>query len=372
MTLVYSEEQQELRDAVRRLLADKAGSAELRTTIDSDDGYDHSLWSQMAEQIGLHGLAIPEEFGGAGFTFVELSIVFEEMGRALLAGPFFSSVGLAANLLLCSDDDAAKKDLLPGIAEGATIATAAFSGLDGSIALDDVALTAANVDGGWTVDGEAAYVTDGLVADLILVVAKSDGGLSLLAVDGTADGVTRVDMPALDLTRRLAKITFAGAPARLIGTAGSAAAGVQAGLDRATACLAAEQVGAAQFCLDQAVAYSKVRVQFERPIGSFQVIKHRAADMLMKVETARSAAMYAASAIGDDLADEIDLAVAIAGAFCPDAFFDVAADNIQIHGGIGYTWEHDAHLYFRRAKSGQLLFGTPNSFRDRVADLGGY
>ncbi len=369
MNLAYNDAQQELAATVRALLADKASSAQLRDAIDR--GFDRALWAQMATQLGLHGLAIPTELGGSGFSFVESSIVFEETGRVLLASPFFSTIGLAANVFLCSDDDSAKHDLLPGLANGSTIATVAFSGLGGSVDLTDVVTAAVQQGGRWLVTGQTAFVVDGILADLLLVAARTNAGLSLFAVESGADGLSRTPMSPLDITRPLAKIDFVSTPARLVGIDGMAEAGLRAGLERAVACLAAEQVGAAQRCLDMAVEYSKTRVQFGRPIGSFQAIKHRAADMLVKVESARSASMYAAATIAGELTDEVPIAVAIAGAHCPEVLFFVAAENIQIHGGLGYTWEHDAHLYFRRAESAKLLFGRSNFHRDRLAGLVG-
>jgi alkylation response protein AidB-like acyl-CoA dehydrogenase len=272
---------------------------------------------------------------------------------------------------MCCDDEAARKDLLPGIADGSVIGTAALADEPGDFDPERLGLNAQHASGGWRLNGSSAFVTDGMIADLILVPATTDEGISLFALDRDAVGVERRPMSALDLTRPLAQITCSNAPGRLIGAAGGAEPVLRSGRDRAIACLAAEQAGGARRCLDMAVEYAKTRIQFGRPIGSFQAIKHKCANILLQTETAQSAAYYANWAVAED-PDEVQLAVALAGACCADAYFAAAAENVQIHGGIGFTWEHEAHLFFRRAKSCQLLFGSPDSFRDRLAGLGGY
>jgi alkylation response protein AidB-like acyl-CoA dehydrogenase len=371
MTFAPTPEQDQLRGEVRRFLTATSSSADRRELIGAGTGIDRHTWQTMAGQLGLTGLAIPEEYGGAGSGFVETGIVFEEMGYALAVSPYFSSIGLAGNLLLCCDDEAARKDLLPGLADGSVIGTAALADEPGDFDPAHLGLHAEHAPGGWRLTGAAAFVTDGMIADLILVPARADRGISLFALAADARGVERQPMSALDLTRPLARITCSGAVGRLIGAAGGAEPALRSGRDRAIACLAAEQAGGARRCLEMAVEYAKTRIQFERPIGSFQAIKHKCANILLQTETARSAAYYANWAIAED-PDEAPLAVALAGAYCADAYFTAAAENIQIHGGIGFTWEHDAHLFIRRAKSCQLLFGSPDSFRDRLADLGGY
>jgi len=372
MNFSFTDEQEQLRSTLRRLLSERASSERLRAVLEAGEGIDRTLWSLLSEQLGLLGLGIPEEYGGAGFGPVETTVVFEELGGALAAVPYFSTVGLAANALLTADDEAARKDLLPGIADGSTPATLAIAerGGDGGVELAAVTTTAAPDHGGWRLTGEKAFVTDGLVAELLLVVARSDAGLGLFAVAGDAEHLAREQMSPLDPTRPLARIRFEGTPARLIGTDGGAEPGLRIALDRALGALAAEQAGGAARCLDMAVEYAKVREQFGRPIGSFQAIKHKAADMMVQVESAKSAAYYAAWAAADH-SSEAALAAALAATYCADAYVAVAAENIQIHGGIGYTWEHDAHLYFRRAKSSQLLFGAPDTHRDRLAELVG-
>jgi alkylation response protein AidB-like acyl-CoA dehydrogenase len=366
MNFAFSEEQEELRKSVRRFLESKSPETAVRELMETTEGYDKAVWTQMGQELGLQGLAIPEEYGGSGYTYVELIIVLEEMGRALLAAPYFSTVALAANALLTSGDDAAKKELLPGIASGDTIATLAITEDNGRWDLDAVGLTATKSGDGYTLDGHKMFVIDGHTANLILVAAKTDGGLSLFAVEGDASGLTRTPLSTMDQTRKQARLEFAGTPARLVGTEGGAAAGLQKTLDLAAVALAAEQVGGAQKCLEMSVEYAKVRVQFGRPIGSFQAIKHKCADMLLEVESAKSAAYYAGWC-ASELNDELPSVASLAKAYCSEAYFHAAAENIQIHGGIGFTWEHPAHLYFKRAKSSELLFGDPTYHRELLA-----
>jgi alkylation response protein AidB-like acyl-CoA dehydrogenase len=366
MNFAFSDEQEELRRTVRRFLADKSLEADVRRLMASERGYDEAVWTQMAEQLGLQGLVIPEEFGGSGFGYVELIVVLEEMGRALLCAPFFSTVALAANALLASGDADRQKELLPGMASGETIATLALTEESGRWDADGVTLQATNYAGGWRLDGHKSFVLDGHVADLILVVGRSEEGISLFSVQGAAVGLVRTALPTLDQTRKQARLEFTAVPARLIGEAGGGWPVVAKALDLAAVALAAEQVGGAQRVLEMSVEYAKIRVQFGRPIGSFQSIKHKCADMLMAVESAKSAAYYAGWAAAEDN-DELPVMASLAKAYCSEAYFRSAADNIQIHGGIGFTWEHPAHLYFKRAKSSELLLGDPAYHRELLA-----
>ncbi|HEX2850354.1 MAG TPA: acyl-CoA dehydrogenase family protein [Acidimicrobiales bacterium] len=366
MNFAFSEEQEELRKSVRRFLEQKSPETEVRRLMETTEGYDPAVWEQMGSQLGLQGLAIPEEYGGSGYSYVELIIVLEEMGRALLNAPYFSTVALAANALLQSGDDAAKKEYLPGIASGDTIATLAFTEESGRWDLDGIQMSATKSGDGYTLDGVKSFVLDGHTANLIIVAARADGGLSLFAVDGDASGLTRTPLATMDQTRKQAKLEFSGTPARLIGTAGGADAALQKTLDLAAIALSAEEVGGAQKCLEMSVEYAKVRVQFGRPIGSFQAIKHKCADMLLEVESAKSAAYYAGWAAADD-SEEVPVVASLAKAYCSEAYFHAAAENIQIHGGIGFTWEHPAHLYFKRAKSSELFLGDPAYHRELLA-----
>jgi alkylation response protein AidB-like acyl-CoA dehydrogenase len=366
MNFAFSEEQEELRRITRQFLESKSPETEVRRLMDTTDGYDPAVWSQMANELGLQSLTIPEEYGGQGFTYVELTVVLEEMGRALLAAPFFSTVVLATNAILHSGDEAAKKELLPGIASGETIATLAITEPNGKWDLSGIEATANRSGDGWTIDGTKMFVLDGHVANLIVVAARTGDGISLFAVEGDAEGLTRTPLATMDQTRKQAKLEFSGVPARLIGTEGGAADVLGRVLDLAAVALAAEQVGGAQMVLDMSVDYAKNRVQFGRPIGSFQAIKHKCADMLLEVESAKSAAYYAAWCAAE-LNDELPEVACLAKAYCSEAYFHSAAENIQIHGGIGFTWEHPAHLYFKRAKSSELLFGDPTYHRELLA-----
>jgi alkylation response protein AidB-like acyl-CoA dehydrogenase len=366
MNFAFTEEQEELRKTVRAFLEAKSAEEAVREQMETERGYDPAVWGQMGEQMGLQGLHIPEEYGGSGFGYVELGIVLEEMGRALLCAPFFSSVVLAANTLLQSGDEAAKKAHLPGIASGETIATVAFTEPSGKWDESGITLEASGSGDSWTLDGTKMYVLDGHVAGLIIVAARTAKGVSLFTVDGAAPGLTRTALSTMDQTRKQAKLEFANTPATLLGAEGEGWNVLSTVLDLAAVGLAAEQVGGAQKVLEMAVEYAKVRVQFGRPIGSFQAIKHKCADMLLEVESAKSAAYYGMWC-ASEMNDELPSVASLAKAYCSEAYFHATAENIQIHGGIGFTWEHPAHLYFKRAKSSELLFGDPTYHRELLA-----
>ncbi len=366
MNFAFSEEQEELRRAVRRFLEDKSPMTEVRRLMETTEGYDPAVWEQMANQLGLQAMAVPEEYGGAGFGYVELIVVFEEMGAALLCAPYFSTVALAANCLLSCGDESAKKDYLPGIASGETVATLGLTEDSGRWDLEGITLSATRQGEGWVLDGHKMFVIDGHTAGLVLVAGRSEAGVSLFAVDAEASGLTRTPLATMDQTRKQARLEFSSVPARLIGEDGAAGPALTRTLDLAAVALAAEQVGGAQRCLDTSVEYAKTRIQFGRPIGSFQAIKHKCADMLLEVESAKSAAYYAGWAAAED-SEELPVVASLAKSYCSEAYFHAAAENIQIHGGIGFTWEHDAHLYFKRAKSSELLLGDPTYHRELLA-----
>jgi alkylation response protein AidB-like acyl-CoA dehydrogenase len=365
----FDEDQRELRGTVRRFLEHSSADADVRRLMATGPGYDPAVWQRMASELGLHGLAIPEEYGGAGFSFVELGIVLEEMGRALLCAPFFASVVLAAELLKAIDDEQARKDYLPGIASGDTIATVALTEDDGEWAPSSVTVRAVPDGGTWRLSGTKTYVPDGLSARLILVVARTEEGIGVFAVEDSAEGLTRQALPTMDQTRKQASLRFAAAPARLLGRPDGWAA-VERMLQIAAIGLAAEQAGGAQRALEMAVKYAKLREQFGRPIGSFQAIKHKCASMLVTVESMKSAAYYGLWAAASD-EGELPLVASVAKAFCSDGYTMVTTENIQIHGGIGFTWEHPAHLYLKRARSSRVLLGGPDFHRDIVARLAG-
>ena len=366
MNFAFTEEQEELRKTVRAFLEAKSPETAVREQMETETGFDPAVWSQMGEQLGLQGLIIPEEFGGSGFSYVELGVVLEEMGRALLAAPYFSTVALAANAILASGDDSAKKELLGGIASGETIATLAFTEPSGKWDEAGITMEATGSGDNFTLNGTKMFVLDGHTANLVIVAARTAKGVSLFAVDGAANGLTRTALSTMDQTRKQAKLEFADTPAALIGVEGDGWKVLSTVLDLAAVGLAAEQVGGAQKVLEMAVEYAKVRVQFGRPIGSFQAIKHKCADMLLEVESAKSAAYYGMWCAAE-LNDELPSVASLAKAYCSEAYFHATAENIQIHGGIGFTWEHPAHLYFKRAKSSELLFGDPTYHRELLA-----
>jgi alkylation response protein AidB-like acyl-CoA dehydrogenase len=353
-----TEEQEEFRQTLRRFFQQKSPTTEVRRLMATDDGYDPAVWKQMAEQLGLQGLLIPERLGGSEMTFVELAIVFEEMGSVLFCAPFFSTVALAANALIASGGPVAEQHLA-AIAAGTTIAAVAIR--------DAERPTAARRSGdGYLIEGSKRFVVDGSLADLLLVVADLDGATALFAVDANAAGLSKVAEPTLDRTRKLARLNFEEVPATPVTAPGEGEEVLERTLRLATVALAAEQVGGAQTCLDMAVAYAKDRVQFGRAIGSFQAVKHLCADTLLEVESARSAASYAAWAVSEGSDDE-KIVAEIAKAAASEAFLLAATNNLQIHGGIGFTWEVDCHLYLRRAKSSETFFGTPVEHRESVA-----
>jgi len=371
VNFAFSEEQDELRRTVRQFLESKSPSGEVRRLMETTDGYDTAVWTQMAAEMGLQGLQIPEEYGGQGFSFVELAIVLEEMGRVLLCAPFVSTVVLAANAIANAGSDAEKKALLPGIASGETTATLAFTEPNGRWDPAGITMEARQSGADWVLDGEKMFVLDGHTAELVVVVARLAGssgadGLAFFAVNGDAAGLTRTPLATMDQTRKQAKLEFSGVKAAALGEPGQGGAAFSRTMDQASVALSNEMVGGAQFVLDASVEYAKVRVQFGRPIGSFQAIKHKCADMLLEVESAKSAAYYAAWAAAEESA-ELPAVAALAKAYVSDAYFHCAAENIQIHGGIGFTWEHDAHLYFKRAKSSEILFGDATYHRELLA-----
>jgi alkylation response protein AidB-like acyl-CoA dehydrogenase len=365
VNLVLNEEQEELQATVRRFLADRAPLARVREVMETPEGRDTALWERMAGDLGLPGLIVPETYGGAGLGQVELSVVMEELGAALTPSPYLASAVLAATALLETDDEEARRDLLPGVADGTTVATLAVAE---NGAWDPGATAArARLDGErWVLDGVKTLVPDGALADVVLVAARAGDELGLFAVEGDAPGLTRANLAGLDLTRRLARVELAGTPARRL-VSEDAAGALERTLDVAAVALAAEQLGGLQRCLDLSVAYAKARYQFGRAIGSFQAVKHLLADMHVAMELSRSAVRYAAWA-AEEAPDELPVAAGLAREACSEPFFRVAADTVQVHGGIGFTWEHDAHLYYRRAKSSQLLLGGARFERARLAE----
>ncbi len=361
------EELDELREAVREFLVAKSPETAVRAAIQNGGRHDPAVWDQMARQLRLPGLALPSDYGGDGFGLTELEVVLEEMGAALLCSPFFATVVLAAQALLASADEAACVRYLPGIAAGQTIATLAAA--EGNASWDPamVATRAERAADGWALTGKKSFVIDGAIADLVLVVARSTAGPSLFAVDRGAPGLCAAPMTTLDPTRPMAALTFDQAPAVLIGAEGQGGRLMSRVLDLACVALGAEQAGGARRCLQMSAGYARTRFQFGLPIGSFQAVKHKCADMLVRVELAEAAAREAAR-LADEAAPEFGVAAATAHICCSQAYLFAATENIQVHGGIGFTWEHPAHLYFRRAKSSELLFGGPAVYHERLLD----
>lgn len=362
----FTEEHEELRATVRAFLQKRSDENAVREHMKSERGFDPDVWSQMAEQLGLAGLIVPEEYGGAGMGYVELLIVMEEMGRALCCSPFLATGVFATNALLACADETSRKELLVDIAAGRTLATVAHAEPNGRWDLSGVLMTARESEDGFQLDGTKCYVLDGHTADVVLVAARTGEGLSLFRVDAGAAGLTRTPIPELDLTRKLARLDFAKTPATRV-SSGDQTQALERVLALTVTALAAEQVGGAQACLEMSTDYAKTRLQFGRPIGSYQAIKHMCADMLVSVEFAKSAAYNACFAAAEDEPDFLETA-ALAKASCSESYFHAAADTIQIHGGMGFTWEHPAHLYFKRAKASELLFGDAAHHREVLAD----
>lgn len=365
MDMVFSPEQSDFRTAIRKFLEAKSPESEVRRLMETAEGYDPAVWTQMSQQLGLQGLTIPEAHGGAGFGFVELLIVLEEMGRALLCAPYLSTAVLATQALLFAGDDAASRHL-PKIAAGEMIATLAVTERDGKWEPDSVRTTAQPQGQQWVLDGEKHFVLDGFIAELILVAARTSAGISIFGVDAAAAGLTRTPMTTMDQTRKQAVLKFVAVPAVLIGDDGDGWQVLTRVLDVAVAALTAEQVGGAQKCLELCVDYAKTRTQFGRPIGSFQAIKHKCADIFVDVEAARSAAYHACWTAAENPA-ELSVAAPIAKSYCSEAYNHAAAESLHIHGGIGFTWEHISHLFFKRAKSSEVLFGAPWQHRELLA-----
>jgi acyl-CoA dehydrogenase len=358
-----TDEQHALRNAVAELMARRSAEAEVRALMATDTGFDPAVWRELAA-MGLTGLLIDEEYGGAGAGPVEMGIVQEEMGRALLVSPFMSTAVLVPNLLAETGDAAECAAVLPRIAAGDLIATVAFAE-DGSARLPTTIATSAGAIGGaWHITGYKHFVLDGQSADLLYVLAGTDAGPAVFAVDAGAPGLDVTPLTTVDPTRKQCRLQFVDTPARLVGRPGSGVEVFTAALDRSAVALLSEQAGGARRAVEMATEYAKTRYQFGRAIGSFQAVKHMCADMLLEAESAVSAARFVAGSFAEQAPSRIaDLA--LAQAYCSDAFVYVAATNIQVHGGIGFTWEHPAHLYLRRARSDAQLLGSPSWHRER-------
>ncbi len=374
MHFAFNEEQEELRAAARSFLADHSSPDQVRQAMASERGYDPEVWKRMSAELGWTSIVVPERYGGLGLGYVELVALLEIMGGALLCAPFFSSVCLASNALLAGGTEEQKAEHLPALAAGQLLATLACTEPNGDWGAAGIETIARKQGGDFVLSGRKRFVLDGHCAELLIVAARKEGttgedGISLLAVPADARGLERRALPTMDQTRRQAAIELRDVrvPARcLMGEEGRGGPALRKTLDLAAVALAAEQVGGAQKCLDLSVEHARERVQFGRPIGSFQAIKHKCADMLLEVESARSASYYAGCVAAEDGA-ELPMVASLAKARCSDAYFRCAAETLQIHGGVGFTWEYDVHLYFKRARSTEIFLGDATHHRERVA-----
>ena len=368
MAFAFTEEQEQFRDIVGRFLRDTSPTVEVRRLMETGAGFDAKVWDRMNRELGLSAVQIPEAFGGQGFSFVEVGIVCEEMGRALLCAPYFSSAVLTAGAIVHAGDDARKTDLLPPLACGERRGALAVTEPNGRWDAAAIETVATRNGTAWRLDGEKSFVIDGHTADCIVVAARLPGstgedGISFFTVDGEAAGLVRQLLRTLDATRKQARLTFRNVAAEPLGEPGSSAAALaRVRIDAITA-LANEMVGGAQQMLDTAIEYTKLRMQFGRQIGSFQAVKHKCADMLLEVELAKSAAYQAAAAVAEGDPEAPALA-SLAKAAASDTYLRAAADCIQLHGGIGFTWDNDTHLWFKRAKSSEAMFGDAAHHRE--------
>jgi alkylation response protein AidB-like acyl-CoA dehydrogenase len=368
MRFSFTDEQREFRDVLRRALAARSPPSEVRRLMETEAGWDRQSWQKLNQELGLTAVHIPEAYGGQGFGCSELGIVLEEMGRVLLCAPYFSSVVLGATAILSAGTEAQKRKLLPPIASGDTIATLAFAEDNGRWDGVGVTMTATPTGGTYKLNGHKSFVLDGHTADVIVVLGRRPGthgdeGLSFFIVPADAVGLKRQPLKTMDATRKLARIEFDQVDAELLGEADAAATPFAKTMTQAFACLANEMVGGAEKLRESSVEYAQMRMQFGRPIASFQSMKHKSADMLVDVELAKSAAYYAAAAIDEDDGDVVQIA-SLAKACASEAYLQTAIHAVQIRGGIGFTWDDDTHLWFKRAKSSEVLFGDAAQHRE--------
>ncbi len=375
MDFGFSEEQDMLRQMARDFLAEKCPTTFVRQMMEDEKGYSADLWHEMAG-FGWLGMTFPEAYGGQGLGFVDLMVVLEEMGAVLLPSPYISSVILAGQTILIAGSEAQKQEYLPKIADGSLIATLAMTEPSGRFDAEGIGeVRALPSDDGFQISGTKLFITDAHVSDLLVVAARTKDagdksfGVTLFLVDRNTAGITVNLLETMDQTRKQCEVVFDRVNVsrdRVLGQVDMGWPVLQKVLNLGCAALCAEMVGGAQRVLDISVDYAKERVQFGRPIGSFQAIKHKCAEMMLQVESAKSAAYYAAWAVDEDV-PEAPLAVSMAKAYCSDAYRHTAGEGIQVHGGIGFTWEHDMHLYFKRAKYTEFTFGDATYHRELVA-----
>jgi len=366
-----SADQLAIRETAESYLAEAAGLDRLRAVIGGAAGFDDALWAGLAGEMGFAGLMVPEVFGGAGLGAVEMALVLEQTGARLAVIPFFETAVLAVQSILTAGTETQKASLLPELAAGRLKASLAFAPASGWAGPHAIGPKLTHTDGGWVLRGAAGFVGFAHVADLLVIAATGSVGLSLIALPAATPGIAIDRQAPLDLTRPYALVKFADVAVpndAILGVPGAAGAAFAHLLAVGCGLLAAEQTGGAAFCLSSTVEYAKQRVQFGRLIGSFQAMKHEMANMMLRVEAARSAAYYAAAAI-DEAGTELAEAAAVARAWCSDTYQYCAGEAIQLHGGIGFTWEHHAHLYFKRARSSASWFGSADEQRAAIARL---
>ena len=382
MEFAFTDEQEMIRDTAAAFLAEVSDSEAIRRAMDTEQGYDSDLWSRICGEMYWQAIHIPEAYGGMGLGYVEVVAMMEQMGRYLLCAPFFSTVCLAANALLLAGNEEQKTQWLGQLCAGELTATLAFNGGSSDWDAGSVSATWRREGDSYVLNGDYRYVIDGHTADLLIVAAREEGtsgeqGISLFLLPADTAGVSRRWLPSMDQARKQAAVQLDGVVmpgAALMGEAGQAWTALAQVIDLATIALAAEQVGGCQQLLDMTVVYTGERVQFGRTIASFQAVKHKAADMMLKTEVARSAVYYGACVAqealeGGPLAGELAEAASVAKSYCSDAYFSIAGDSIQLFGGVGFTWEYDVHLYFKRAKSSEHLLGNGALHRERLAAL---
>jgi alkylation response protein AidB-like acyl-CoA dehydrogenase len=375
MEFAFTAEQDLIRETARVFCDDRGSSQRVRAVMETQAGYDAAVWEQITSELGWAGIAIPERFGGAGLGMVELGILQHEQGRRLLPSPFFSTVCLAAPIVSVLGTETQKAQLLGQIAVGKTRMTAALTGSRGIPGCAGITAELQRTGNRYRLQGESSFVIYGHAYDVLLVAARAPGtqdmeGVSVVAVESTRPGVRVERLPMLDLTRPMARLNFDAdvGVETVLGEPEGAGRGLEEALQLARIALACESVGGAEWTLEMTTSYVSQRIQFGRPVGSFQAVKHRLADMMLVLEAARSASWYA-TCVADERSEELAEAAATAKASCADAFFNCAANAIQLHGGIGFTWEHDAHLYFKRARAASTLLGSPAWQREHLARL---
>jgi len=381
MQFSFTDDQNMIRDSAREFMSERCGSQQLRHDLESAENFDPSLWQTITQELGWAGLSLPESVGGSGLGMVELAIVLEEQGRCLYGGPLLASVGLASAILLECPAAEARDDLLARLASGEATAALAITGDRGLAGLDAIDVTLHDDEVGLRLDGIASFVLNGHVADVFVVAAKDQragrSGYAVVAVDTTVSGLRVAKKLAMDTTRPYARLTFESVRDVVLLAADVDGRTIEHGVQVAQVAVAAEQLGAMQAVLDLTTSYVSQRVQFGRVIGSFQAIKHRLADMMVICEAARSAVYYAACVVDEYRADpvthaqELAEAAALVKVHCSAGFHDVAGNAIQLHGGIGFTWEYDAQLFFKRARATYNLLGAPVVRREYIARLMG-